>query len=183
MASRQMVWTRRQRSWPCSMHWNMVGTSPSGAPQESTCRCSPRGTQSELERAGRCYRPIDMSRRGVCLNHRADGWFREVKTSSGACPRERFRLARVAKPDGLIAGGVTPAELWIGIHQRALAMGALAVRTDDWEAVRLGAMQRPNGQDFRHCQQLASARRDGGCKVKPSRVEIDGRFEDRNTSS
>lgn len=43
---------------------------------------------------------------------------------------------------------VTPQQLWLMVVERLVAMGGLAVRREDWNAVRTLAMQRGHGRDF-----------------------------------
>jgi hypothetical protein len=114
------------------------------------------------------------------LNHRVDGWFREALVALVRVYESGFDSHGMAKPDGQIAGGVTPAELWIAIHQRILALGALAVRIEQWEAVRLLAMQRPNGQDFRHYNNWLRHAVTTAARSNLLRVEVDGQFQDRS---
>lgn len=83
------------------------------------------------------------------VNHRMDSWLSEavgalVKVYEGGFDRDG---ATRRTP---VAGAASSAQLWLAVYERVLALGALAVRTEQWGAVREIAMQRPNGLDFRH---------------------------------
>lgn len=114
------------------------------------------------------------------LNHRSNDWLEATVTTLVRIYESGFDSQGLTKPDGRIAGGVTPAELWLSLYERVLALGALAVRTEQWGAVRLLAMQRPDGLDFRHYNNWLRHAFTMAARANLLRVERDGRFEDRS---
>jgi hypothetical protein len=71
-------------------------------------------------------------------------------------------------------GAIRPVVLWLSIFQRVLALGALAVRLEAWSAVRELALQRPDGQDFRHYKNWMRHALTEAARAELFRVERDG---------
>jgi hypothetical protein len=114
------------------------------------------------------------------LNHHLDGWLEESVRALVAVYEGGFDSRGIPKQSGQVAGGVTPAELWLGVFERVEALGAVAVRTGQWNAVRTLAMQRPDGLDFRHYNNWLRHAVTMAARANLNRVEVNGRFEDRS---
>ena len=84
------------------------------------------------------------------LNFEARPWFDKAVTSLVTVYEQGFDSHGVAKPSVPSIGGLPPAELWLHVLDRILALGGMAVRLGDWTSTRTLALQRPDGYDFRY---------------------------------
>lgn len=84
-------------------------------------------------------------------------------------------LVKVASP---AIGGAQPQLLWLSILDRVLALGALAVRNEQWSAVPTLTLRRPDGYDFRHYTNWIRHALTMAARANLLQREVDGRLED-----
>ncbi len=84
------------------------------------------------------------------LNFESAKWFDKGVDSLVSVYERGFDSQGFTKTNATAVGGRAPAELWLHLLDRILALGGLAVRLGDWTAVRTLALQRPDGYDFRY---------------------------------
>ncbi len=114
------------------------------------------------------------------ITSRSERWAEEAIAGLVAVYEAGFDSRGVAKPSLGDASGVSPPELWLGVIQRVMGVGGLAVREQQWGLVRSLAMQRPRGLDFRHYNNWIRHAVTMAARANLDRVEQDGQFVKRS---